>query len=362
MRTPVILVTGVDASAMGAATIGLQFDLPRAVVVRHHIDVAGECLERWVSDVTGIIEREQFHLEHMCVTCALREDIIPTLDRLARDGRWASIITHLPTAAEATQVCQVIAGNPRLARRLRIASVVAALDGSSVVHDLLGDDVLAERDLHNAPDDERGVGEVACAMVEYADLVVLADPSDQHAGPVGEPLVTALARPDAQVVLGCEQLDAAQIINSMHHHENAHNWTQSVQRDALPPLASEEVWRIDLRCEAPFHPGRLLGNLEALGDGAHRSRGCFWLPTRPGEILGWDGAGSQLSIGTEAPWGRAEPFTRIVVTGLGTPADHLRPAFESLLLGPAETDARHGSWRTTYDGFEPWLGPIREVA
>ena len=39
MALPVHCITGVETPLMGA-TVGLQWDLPRAVVVRHRLDVA----------------------------------------------------------------------------------------------------------------------------------------------------------------------------------------------------------------------------------------------------------------------------------------------------------------------------------
>ena len=44
-----------------------------------------------------------------------------------RDGRWASIVAHLPVGAEAAHLCSVLTWDTRLARFLRISAVVAAL-------------------------------------------------------------------------------------------------------------------------------------------------------------------------------------------------------------------------------------------
>ena len=83
-KVPVILVSGVAESAMLSATISLQFGLPDAVMVRHIIDPERQLLTRVVSDLTGVIEHEEINLAHACVACAIREDIVPTLERLAR--------------------------------------------------------------------------------------------------------------------------------------------------------------------------------------------------------------------------------------------------------------------------------------
>lgn len=355
MRVPVVLLTGVDPQAMATTMVGLQFGLPGAVAVLHHIDVERQVLTRTVSDLSGVLERHEVELEHACVSCAIREDIVPTLERLARDGRWSSILAHLPVAAQAAHLCSVLTWDTRLARFLRISAVVTALGTQHPIRDLLSDDLLVDRGLQTSHDDRRGVGEVLAAMVEYADAVVL----DGAADPVAAGLVRTLARPDARVVDGASALDSEVLVGRLHQHTRTEAWSSPARTEELP-RGAEGVWQVDLRSSRPFHPERLLESLEQIGAGAHRSRGCFWLPTRPGRILEWDGAGGQLSIGEHGVWGRGEPFTRIVVTGVGVAPAHLRPAFEELLVGRGEQDRR--GWSLSEDGFEPWLGPIREVA
>lgn len=357
MRTPVVLLTGTDRDALAATMVGLQFDLPDAVAVHHRIDVRRSVLERVVSDVTGVVERVDIDLEHACVSCAIREDVLPTLERLARSERWSTIVAHLPVGAEARQVCGVLATDARLARHLRVSAVVAAVDGRGIEEDLLGDDLLAERGDHTGPDDRRGVGEVTAAMVEYADVVVTVGVAEA----AGPDLLRTLARPDAEVVAGVEHLQAARLLERLHQHGRTTAWTDPVRRGPLPAPPSDRVWQLDLASPRPFHPDRLLDDLERLGGGRHRSRGSFWLPSRPDRVLVWDGAGGQLSIGAGEPWASRPPATRIVLTGLGSPPDGLREAFEGMLLSPDEA-AERGGWLLAEDGFEPWLGPIRRAA
>jgi len=358
MRTPVVLLTGVEPEPMSVAMMALQSDLPNAVAVRHHIDVEAQVLERVVSDLTGVVEHERIELEHACISCALREDIVPTLNRLAREARWDSIVAHLPVGAEANQVCNVLAWDSSLARRLRISAVMTALTGPTVVDDLLGDDLLVERGHHSSHEDRRGVGEVACAMAEYADVVTLTDAPDRR----GSDLLRGICRPNAQVLDSTSLLEGALLVEKLHDHSRTVAWTATALSADLPDLELDGVWRVDLRSDRPFHPERLIEGLESLGAGRHRSRGCFWLPTRPGRVLEWDGAGGQLSIGDAEPWGRRAPFTRLVLAGVGEAPGHLRDAFEHLLLSPQELSSVGSVWPVAEDGFEPWLGAVREVA
>jgi G3E family GTPase len=357
MRTRLVVVTGVGPLAMDSTLLTLAWDLPRAVSVRHRIDPHSQVLTRTVSDITGVLEQVHVQLEHACVSCALREDILPTLERLARDARWTSIVAGLPVGTEAGQLAHALGSDTRLARQLQLSSVIAAIDTTDAVGDLLGSALLRERDAHSNPHDDRGVGEVACAQVELADHVVL----DTDPGPETADLVRALARPGAPVIAGVAALDAHEIASCRHHAVLARNWCSPELGAPVPELGPGRAWRLELRSPRPFHPDRLLDRIEELGSGPFRSRGTFLVPTRPHDVLEWSGAGGQLSIGGHSPWGRRTPLTRLLYTGLGTPPAGLRAGFEATLATTAETVDRR-LWAVLEDGLEPWLGDIRDVA
>jgi G3E family GTPase len=314
-----------------------------------------------VSDVTGVLEREVVDLDHACVGCAIREDILPTLRRLADLERWQTIIAHLPVAAEAQQVCRALASQPDPG--VRVTAVVAAVDGPSTVDTLTGDALLCEQGRHTAEGDRRGTAETAAALVEYADLVSVHGEVPQE----GMALVRALARPGA-VIVGEDGLQPTGVlVDGVHHHDESEVWVAETRRGPLPRLVCGGVWQLDLRSDRPMHPQRLHDQLKLIGAGAHRSRGCFWLATRPGEACGWDGAGGQVSVGAIGPWGRRGPMVRLVITGLEslTPRaerEAIEAAFRASLLTDEELAERGPYWDVLSDGFEPWLGAIRLAA
>lgn len=356
--TPVLLVTGLDEDARAATMMGLQWDLPRAVVVEHRLDVAEQRLTRLVSDVTGVIEHGTQDLAHACVSCALREDIVPTLERLASDGRWEVVVGVLPVAAEAFQVCRVLTLDPAAAPSVRIHGVLAAVLGPGVLEDVLGDDLLEERGLHTSVDDRRGVGETTASLVEYADVIVAVDDLDD----AGADLLGALARPRTTLT-DPTRIDTAALVAGVHDHSGTEAWVHAVRRGPLPSVRSDHVWQTELRSDRPLHPERLLEHIEVLGGGPRRSRGCFWLPTRPSTVGVWEGAGGQLSVGSGVPWGMKAPLTRIVVTGLESESRRDRKklvdTFHRCLLTDREVAQRGVLWEADEDGLEPWLGPVR---
>jgi G3E family GTPase len=356
----VFLVTGVHADSMAAATIGLQFDLPDAVVVRHDLDAAAGHLVRTVSDLSGLLEREVVPLEHACASCAVREDVLPTLHRLAEIGRWGAVVAHLPVAADALSVCRVLGLDPPAAPGVRVAGVVAALDGSAVVDDILGEDLLCERGLGTLETDRRGLGEVLGGLVEYADVVALFGWTRDAA----LELARHLARPGAVVTREWPEMPSDQLLPGLHDHDASEAWVGQVHDGPSREGEGHHVWSLELTASRPLHPRRLHQHVDALGGGPFRTRGCFWLASRPGAIGAWDGAGGQLSVGVSGSWGRSTPMTRILVTGLrdDDARDDLRRTFAACQLTDAELRTRGPAWDVDTDGLEPWLGPIRRVA
>ena len=115
-----------------------------------------------------------------------------------------------------------------------------------------------------------------------------------------------LARPAVSLVTDPCLLDASALVAGVHRHEAVEAWVAHVRRGPLPPLPRSGVWRLDLRSTRPVHPIRFQDELVALGSGPRRSRGCFWLPTRPADICVWDGAGGQVGIAAARTWGRGD--------------------------------------------------------
>lgn len=360
MPTPLYLVTGLHAESMAAATLGLQFDLPDPVVVRHELDVAAGTLRRTVSDITGVLEREVVRLEHACVSCAVREDVLPTLERLGQLGRWRAIVVHLPVAADGLSVCRVLGADRGVAPSVRVAGVVVALDGPGVIGDLLEDDLLSERFPVAAAEDERGVGEVLAAMVEYADLIaVFGDPGED-----GADLLRLLARPGVRLGAGWPELPAGVLLAGLHDHRASEQWVAEVYQGRWREAEGPFAWRMELTTTLPLHPKRFRERVPALGSGRLRTRGCFWVASRPGQVGVWDGAGGQVSIGSHGSWGSARPLTRLLFTGLV--ADDVRPrlreAFDEVLLTDDEMGVRGPRWEVARDGLEPWLGATTRAA
>ncbi|MGY5765834.1 GTP-binding protein [Brachybacterium sp. DNPG3] len=379
---PVAVVAAIDPVLRGALVADLMLDLPEAVELRYESDPRTGVLRRRVVGRDGVLEEQVLELAHPCVSCATREDAVPTLDRLAARSDVRTILLTPPIAADPITVVGALVGALRTRRAAarnralvagvevdeqavdsgsawRTARTVAVLSAATALHDLLGDDTLAERRLEVAPEDSRSVGEALAAQIEYADLLVVAgaDGSGGEGSEAGLELVEHL-RADDQLLAPClHSLDASQVVDAPVGH--VAGLVRRDPRSVRPHGGPSEhgTWTLDLASERPFHPQRLLENVEDLGAGRLRGRGRFWLPDRPDAICQWDGAGGQASIGSIAEAGRDLPTTRIVVTGVD-PADapRVRDAFARCLLTEEEWAEGLAPWLGAEDVLAPWLG------
>ncbi|WP_309133700.1 GTP-binding protein [Cellulomonas sp.] len=360
VRTPVVVLSSIDPVERDAVVLGLLVDSPRVVALRHdiHDDEDGGSLRRVVVDASGVVEDETVPLEHACLSCAVREDAVPTLARLAADGRWDAIVLALPVSAESLPVVRALGwamrpGEPLA--RLRLADAVATVDLATFEDDLLGDDLLVERGHALTEDDRRAVGEALAAQVAHADLVLVTGDRRDH--PVASDLLDHVRAADGRRQDGRYGAALADLVAHEHRPATAERRLDPAHVRPVPGAPTEHgVWSLDLRTPRPFHPERLLHGVHRLGDGRLRSRGRFWVPSRPDTLCVWDGAGGQLSIGAAGPWGTRLPDTRVVVVGTGDEAPALQDAFEDLVLSAAEMRAGLAPWLGRPDVLAPWLG------
>jgi G3E family GTPase len=376
---PVSVLATTDPVLRDSALFGLLMDAPAVVAVRH--DIHADHLRRVVLDATGVIEDVIVPLEHACLSCAVREDALPTIARLARDGRWTHVLLALPVSAEPLPAARALAVATEpggVLDHTRVATSLAVVDIDTLQQDLFGDETLVERGLELTADDERSVGEALAAQIEQADLVVtsssssLVEPVDTREAwsATASGLLDRLRGAGTRRVDGLHALSAADLAAATHSPTRAERRAHplgAVVFSGPGGLPGDRSWTLELRSTRPFHPERLLDHIEELSVGGLRARGVFHVADRPGLACLWDGAGGQLAFADLGPWSEVcagtRPHTRIVVVGVADdrgvgPDDErerLRDAFHAALCTPEEI-AAGVEWLWREDHLAPWLG------
>ncbi|MFG1623952.1 CobW family GTP-binding protein [Kribbella sp. NPDC049227] len=286
---PVTLLTGIDEPFRAAVAGDLLAAAGQAgVLVEYDVSgLAGGSVVRIARTADGVIDREVIRMEHPCVSCALRDSLVPLLVSIAAVERYDVAIVSVPgagdTKALATEIARDAAGE------LLTVSIITSIDTVSVVGDLTGEQLIQERGIPTATEDGRAIAEVIVRQLEYADAAVLSGDDETARALVQAVNPRLLIRTTPAGLLG------------VHLHDP--DAAASAESGAISaPLEGGPVQTFVWQSDRPFHPERLYDALEDLVAGTARGRGTVWIATQHRHRLSWDSFGTNIAIGVLGPW------------------------------------------------------------
>ncbi|MCX4844125.1 GTP-binding protein [Streptomyces sp. NBC_00893] len=379
-RLPVVIVGGLHSDARRQAVDRLLHTVPGSVALHHDLSAAAEgTVRRLVRDAAGELSHGRTPLVDDCACCALREDVVPELQRLAADGRTRLAVVELWDSVEPRAMAEAVVAHGGEA--LELTGVMTAVDPALVMPCLGNGDDLADAGLAAAATDRRTVGDTWARQLEYAPVLVLADGG--AADDEDRALLSQLHPTGRQVPVGSREL--ARLAFAGFDVESAaaaqHPACALLPQDADEAGVATLVWHH----HRPFHPERLFQALEELCCAAARSRGRFWLADRPDTLLAWDAAGGALCVESAGPWLASLPDAawdlvppvrraaaaldwhpehgdrcqHLVFTSPGLDRDGLARLLESCLLTDTEYAAGPEAWRRLPAPFDSFLDPVR---
>jgi len=408
VRPAVTVLTGFDPGATREAAAQLTRADPGLLVVGHDLTdlLATGTVRRTVHDGGGVIEDERLTLEHGCIACTVREDLLPALVRLARARPERDIVLVLPPSMEpetVTAACSWchVDGAP-VTDAIRIDSVVAVCDPATLLATLESDQDLADRDLQAADDDTRSVADVAARQIEYADTVLLWAPRPEPDSPADgyerARLAVLLKRlnPWARhLVVEVDEPASAEPAS----RESAQWLSSRLRRSGgFDPEAPEPYGRglegyavgchepepdcgvvaSLYRSRRPFHPERFHQALATIAGQTLRGRGHLWIAAQPDTIVAWESSGGGVSMGDMGRWLAATPDeeweessperrvsadlhwdeafgdreNQLAFVGLHFAADEIAAVLDACLLTDGELAEGRAAWREYPDPFE----------
>jgi G3E family GTPase len=311
MPDPLVLVCGVDRHAVLAAGEAMAATDPGTALVVHDLRQLGEgVLTRSVRLPGDPWRTTAIELALGCVSCTLREDLLPLLLRLAADPTVGRVGLLLDPGMEPEPVCEALAhlvpegADGPVTDVLEIAGVVAVLDGATWLDDAGSDEALADRELALTDDDDRTVAQIVVGHAEFADVLVVvggAQPWDR----VRRDAVLARLAPQARRLDAPSIPDVTPLLRELHPDDR-----RGVPDDphgpllrGQPPLTRDVgVSLLHVGLRTPFHPQRLHEAFDVLLTGTVRVRGRVWVASRPDHALWIESAGGGLQIGMAGRW------------------------------------------------------------
>ncbi|MDK1477001.1 GTP-binding protein [Streptomyces sp. 549] len=313
-------------------------------------------------------EERLVEMTNGCICCTLRDDLLEEVDRLAREGRFDYLLIESSGISEPMPVAATFAfprdDGATLGDLARLDTMVTVVDAANFLPELAGGDGLAERGLDQYEDDERTVSDLLMDQIEFADVIVL-NKLDLVDAASADRLKAALTRlnPAARIVPATRgAVRASDVLGTslfdLERAQQAPGWVMELNGDHTPETEEYGISSTVFRSDRPFHPGRLWQFVtEQLDSGAFghvlRSKGFFWLSSRPGVTGLWSQAGAVARFepsgardpGSADEQGREtdEQGQELVFIGTDLRPDALHAALTACLTTDADTGACGGT-------------------
>ncbi|NEG60600.1 zinc metallochaperone GTPase ZigA [Pantoea agglomerans] len=325
-----------------------------------------------------------------CICCTLREDLLLEVKRLAQAGRFDHLVIESTGISEPLPVAETFTFEDEAGKSLsayaRLDSMITVVDGFNFLRDYRSADDLQSRGESLGAQDERSVVDLLVDQIEFCDLLVLnktdlLSPAQLHQL---KGVLQAL-NPHALIVnseFGQVPLDC--LLNTgrfdFDRAAQAPGWLQTLRGEHLPESEEYGIRNFVYRARRPFHPQRFWHAVNHQLDGVIRSKGYFWLASRPEYAAMWSQAGAVARQGYAGRWWVSVPRTgwpqdadslnfiaeqwqegtgdarqELVFIGIEMDEESVRAALDHALLTPQEMAAGPEQWITLADPVPAWF-------
>ena len=334
-------------------------------------------------------EEKMVEMSNGCICCTLREDLLIEIARLAKEKRFDYLLIESTGISEPLPVAETFTfrdeDGTSLSDISRLDTMVTVVDGFNFLHDYSSQDYIGDRGESLGEDDLRTVVNLLVEQVEFCDVIVLNKTDLLPPEDIArlEAILHTL-NPRADIVharLG--QVPLERILNTgrfdFEQAADAPGWLQELRGEHIPETEEYGISSFVYHARRPFHPARFYEWINQEWPGVIRSKGYFWLASRPGLVGSWSQAGpmTRHELGglwwvavPEAEWPQDEENRRIildrwvepygdaqqelVMIGIEMDEAALRQAFDACLLNDAELAAGPEAWVRYEDPFPLW--------
>ncbi|MDH2436298.1 zinc metallochaperone GTPase ZigA [Pokkaliibacter sp. MBI-7] len=261
-------------------------------------------------------EERLVQMSNGCICCTLREDLLVEIRQLAASGQFDYLLIESTGIAEPLPVAETFTFSDEQGQSLsdvaRLDTLVTVVDGVHFLRDYEEALSLQEKGESLGEEDQRSVSQLLIDQIEFCNVLVISK-ADLISVTEAQELAAVLRslNPDAEILFSRNgQVPLQQLLNtgrfSFDKAMQAPGWLQTLRGEIHAETDEYGIDSFVYRARRPFHPERLLTLIEdglTAGQGRLlRSKGYFWLASRPDEALHWSQAGGLLQYEHAGKW------------------------------------------------------------
>lgn len=279
----------------------------------------------------GTLSRTEEKLVEMsngCICCTLREDLIIEVERLAKENRFDYLLIESTGISEPIPVAQTFSfvdedNGIDLSRFSYVDTMVTVVDAFNFFKDFSSAERLVDRELTDIEGDHRTIVNLLTDQIEFANVILLNKTDLVSANKLGV-LKTAIQKlnPGARILeTSFSKIDPKEILNTgmfdFEEAEQSAGWIEELNKEEHTPETEEYgIGSFVYRSKRPFHPERFWNYTQWNFPGnVIRSKGLFWMASRPAQAMVWGQAGGSLRADSAGVWWASMPFQERIQYG-----------------------------------------------
>ena len=336
-------------------------------------------------------EEKLVEMSNGCICCTLREDLLEEVTKLAKEGRFDYLVIESTGISEPLPVAETFTfadeDGVSLSDVAKLDTMVTVVDAVNFLKDYEEAKYLQETGESLGEDDERSVADLLVDQIEFADLILIS--KTDLVSPHDKERLTAILKAlntDAKIIpIAHGKVDIDEVLNTglfdFEKAQQAPGWLKEMRGEHVPETEEYGIGSFSYEARRPFHPEKFhqfLHTTEKFGK-LLRSKGYFWLATRPQLAGQWSQAGGIASYGFAGMFWKAipekdwpddedylasikkqwvEPFgdmrQELVFIGQGLDQSKMIEALDECLLSEEEVLKGKSYWSTLSDPFPAW--------
>jgi G3E family GTPase len=340
-------------------------------------------------------EEKLVEMSNGCICCTLREDLLLEVNRLAASGDFDYLLIESTGISEPLPVAETFTfadeDGVSLSDIARLDTMVTVVDAVNFSKDYEEAKYLQETGESLGEEDERSVADLLVDQVEFADVILISK-TDLVSPEQVESLRAILAslNTDAKILPMVQgQIDITEIMGTelfnFDKAQQAPGWLKEMRGEHVPETEEYGIGSFSYHARRPFHPEKFynfLHSSDAYGK-LLRSKGYFWLASRPEQAGQWSQAGGIARYGYGGMFWRSvpkeqwptdpeylqsieeqwvEPFgdmrQELVFIGQNLDKTAMVAALDECLLDDEALLQGKAYWKTFNDPFPQWGGEI----
>jgi G3E family GTPase len=247
-------------------------------------------------------EEKLVEMSNGCICCTLREDLLIEITRLAKENRFDYLLIESTGISEPLPVAETFTFRGEdglsLSDVAELDTMVTVVDGFNFLKDYSSRDFISQRGESMGDEDQRTVVDLLVEQIEFCDVLVLNKTDLLNQDEIGQlEGILKTFNPRAKIVhsqFSKVPLDAVMNTGLFNFEaaEDAAGWLKELRGEHLPESEEYGISSFVYKARRPFHPQRFYDYIGQEWPGVIRSKGNFWIASRPEFCISWSQAGA----------------------------------------------------------------------